>query len=79
MAANSNLFDRFSLLHLASGFIAKKANISFMLTLLGSILFEIIEPQIKTSRPDIFPNPSPDSQINMIGDTIAVMVGWYLG
>ncbi len=76
--ANTELFDRYSLLHLASGFIAKKVGFSFSITLLGSILFEIIETKVKISHPDIFPNPSPDSTINQVGDTFAVMAGWYL-
>lgn len=76
---NQELFDRFSLLHLASGYMAKKLGFGFGITLLGSIVFEVLEVRLKNDYPNMFPNPSQDSSLNMLGDSIAVMAGWYLG
>ena len=79
MVVNQDLFDEFSLLHLISGVIAKKAGLSFVTTLLGSAVFELLEIQLKTVGPSLFPHPSQDSSLNMFGDSIAVMVGWLIG
>ena len=76
---NNELFDRFTLFHLLSGYVAKNFGISLTNTIIFSIVFEIIENQLKQSSPGIFPHPSPDTPTNMIGDTIAVIVGWQLG
>lgn len=79
MMINENLFDRYSLAHLGAGFIAKRMGLSFTLTLVCSILFEVIEAQLKTTRPELFPHPSQDTSLNLLGDNIAVMAGWYIG
>lgn len=76
---NQNLFDRFSILHSLSGIVLKKMGLGVNATLIGSVLFEILEYQLKSSIPELFPNPTQDSKINMIGDTVAVVAGWYFG
>ena len=76
---NTELFDRFTLFHLLAGYAAKKFGISFTTTILFSIAFELLESPLKQANPDLFPHPSPDTPTNMIGDTIAVIVGWNLG
>ena len=76
---NTELFDRFTLFHLLAGYAAKKFGISFTKTILLSIAFELLESPLKQANPDLFPHPSPDTPTNMIGDTIAVIVGWNLG
>jgi len=76
---NQNLFDRFSILHSLSGIVLKKMGLGVNATLIGSVLFEILEYQLKNSIPELFPNPTQDSKLNMIGDTVAVVAGWYFG
>jgi len=76
---NTELFDRFTLFHLLAGYVAKKFGISFTNTVIFSIAFEILESPLKQANPDLFPHPSPDTTTNMIGDTLAVIVGWNLG
>ena len=76
---NTELVDRFTLFHLLAGYVMKKFGISFTTTILISVMFEIIESQLKISSPEMFPHSSPDTMTNMIGDTIAVIVGWQLG
>ena len=53
--------------------------LGFTKTVLFSIAFELLESPLKQANPDLFPHPSPDTTTNMIGDTIAVIVGWNLG
>lgn len=76
---NQNLFDRFSILHSLSGIVLKKMGLGVNATLIGSVLFEILENKLKISNPELFPNPTQDSKLNMIGDTVAVVAGWYFG
>lgn len=77
------LFDQYSLLHFAVGVIAYFWNISFNLTIILHIIFEIIENtndgmNIINKYLTIWPGGKPfaDSKINSIGDTILTAIGW---
>lgn len=71
-----NFIDRWSLVHFASGFFAKKIGFSFGAVLIASTAWEIYEYNGGFER---FSNPVQDSKTNILSDTIMVSLGWYLG
>ena len=79
------LFDRFTLLHIAVGVVMFYWNISFKNTIIFHTIFELLENTdmgVKFISTHIkqWPGGKPyaDSPINMLGDTIGVALGWYL-
>ena len=78
MAGNQPFADRFTLLHLASGFILARLNVSLPHAVALAVIFELAEPSIKENLPQIFPDPSQDSWVNKVGDVLAVALGWWL-
>lgn len=82
---NRVAIDRFTALHLLSGFVATYAmkwagwiNYSLPVIFIGAIAWEIWEPMLKDWNPDIFPNPTHDSTINKTYDVLAALAGWAL-
>jgi len=81
---NRTSVDRFTLLHVLSGFIA-----FFLLKWLGwpspvlvlilAIAWELFEPMAKDWNPDLFPHPMKDSTINKTFDVLGTMLGYYIG
>lgn len=75
------MFDPYSLAHAGSGVAARSLKLSLTQTIVLHTVFEIAENYYLKFHPTvkkIFPYPSKDSLVNMIGDTISVAVGWYL-
>ena len=72
------LFDRYTIFHIGGGMLAKTLGLSLPMTILVSTIFEYGEHKMKESRPEIFPDPTPDSIFNVLGDTLAVIVGWVV-
>lgn len=78
--------DQYSLLHFASGIIARYWNISLFWWTIVHVLFEWIE---NTTSMRYFINtyltmwpggkPASDSIINSLGDTLFSIIGWILG
>lgn len=75
---NYPIADRYSALHVVVGGLMGAAEASFGTTLMASILWEAAEPSLKRTMPDLFPKSSIDSPQNKIGDTAAVLFGWWL-
>ena len=78
MADNQDWIDRFTLLHLGSGFVLNRLNFNLTQAVSFAIIFELVEPILKRSLPQIFPNTTQDSWTNKVGDVIAVALGWLL-
>ena len=76
---NEAMFDTWSWGHIALGFVCKRAGFSFPTVLVIAIGWELIEPSLKTSNPDLFPHPSIDSNANKFGDILSVLLGYYAG
>ena len=79
------LFDQFSLLHTATGIIAYFFGIDIKLWFILHIIFELLENTengifIINKYLKFWPGgkPKSDSNINMIGDTISAIIGWYM-
>tara|TARA_R110002012_G_scaffold32919_2_gene96776 strand:+ start:90 stop:434 length:345 start_codon:yes stop_codon:yes gene_type:complete len=80
---NRVAIDRFTLLHVLSGFVGTYAlkwvgllRFSFPIVLVGAVAWEYYEPMLKEWNPDVFPNPSADSTINKTFDVLACLLGW---
>jgi hypothetical protein len=79
------IFDQYSLLHYAVGVMAYFWNISLLYTVIIHTVFEYTENTkqgmyfINHYFKNIWPGGKPrsDTYINIIGDTIATVVGWY--
>ena len=79
--ANQKMFDPYSLCHAGGGVAAASINLTLTQTIVLHTIFEIVENQYLKFHPSvkkIFPDPSKDTLINTIGDTISVAIGWYL-
>jgi len=77
MATNVNLFDRFSICHAGFGVVAGSVGMGLMPLLVYHTIFEILENYyLKEQFCNIFPASSTDTKLNMVGDTIAVVIGW---
>jgi len=79
--ANQNMFDPYSIAHAGSGVVARSLKLSLLETIVLHTIFEIVENNYLKFHPTvkkIFPDPSKDTLINSIGDTISISVGWYL-
>jgi len=77
MATNVNLFDRFSIAHAGVGVAAGSAGMGLVPLLVYHSIFEVLENYVlKEKFPFIFPDSSVDSKLNILGDTIAVVLGW---
>lgn len=82
MIVNQSLFDPYSLCHAGAGVIAASLRLSFGQTIVLHTLFEVAENLYLKKLPltkQLFPDSSTDTLVNVLGDTISVAAGWYLG
>ena len=78
---NQTMFDPYSLAHAGAGVAARSLKLSLSQTIIAHTVFEIAENQFLKFHPTIkkiFPDPSKDTLLNMVGDTISTAIGWYL-
>jgi hypothetical protein len=78
-------FDQYTLLHGATGVVAYFWNISLLNTLILHTLFELLENTeqgmyVINTYFKMWPGgkPEADSGINILGDTVGVLLGWIL-
>jgi len=76
---NLKTFDRFTLLHILTGYIAGRMQTPFPIYAIGNIGWELAEDRLKDTFPRMFPNPSHDSKENALGDVAAGMLGYLVG
>jgi hypothetical protein len=79
---NQTMFDPYSLCHAGGGVVAASIKLTLVQTVVLHTIFELVENHYLKFHPTvrkIFPDPSKDTLANMIGDTISVGLGWYLG
>ena len=79
--ANQNIFDPYSIAHAGSGVVARSLKLSLLQTIVLHTIFEIVENNYLKFHPTvkkIFPDPSKDTLLNSIGDTVSIAAGWYL-
>ena len=80
----TQLLDRFSILHFASGIVAYYIGIGWKLWLLLHILFEILENtpvgMELINKIPFWPGgkSQSDTFINSVGDVLSAMVGWWI-
>ena len=78
--ANQAIVDAYSIVHAASGVIARVLNLSLTQTIVLHTVFEVLENQYLKFTPwsmKYFPDPSKDTLVNSIGDTVSTVIGWY--
>lgn len=73
---NYPVVDRFTLLHAGFGALLSILGASRNQTLAVAIGWELLERPLKRSMPQIFPNSTQDTIANMIGDAIAMKLGY---
>lgn len=80
---NRTAVDRFTILHFISGFVYYSITArwipmiaNYPMIILLSVGWEIWEPMLKDWNPDVFPNPSKDSEINKVFDVLATVMGY---
>lgn len=80
MATNTQLFDRYTAYHLASGAALGCLNTPWWAALGLAVAWEAAEPSLKRSRfwRQRFPDPTLDSLGNKTGDVAALMAAWYV-
>ena len=77
--------DRFTFLHILSGFAgtymikwAGWIQYTYPIVIIGAIAWEYFEPMLKDYNPDVFPNPTHDSNINKTFDVLGAILGSWL-
>lgn len=75
---NSAPIDRFTSLHFLAGFLLGNT-FTFGELVIGGILFEALEREMKWQRPELFPYPSQDTTINSAFDVAALCLGARIG
>ena len=78
---NQTFLDPYSIAHAGSGVVARSLKLSLIQTVLLHTAFEILENQYLKFHPTtkkFFPDPSKDTLLNSVGDTVSIMAGWYL-
>ena len=77
---NSAVFDKWTLPHVASGFVAARLNVSFTTFTVLAIAYEVFEYSLEyPSGRKIFGTKRPESLINVAGDIVANTAGYWLG
>ena len=75
---NGSYFDRFTLVHFASGYAFGKLPISNIEALVIAVGWEIIEDRLKEQYPAVFPNASLDTKENALTDAFAFMLAFFI-
>lgn len=78
-AINEAAFDRFTLLHMLTGFVCGYFGQNPVLYMTTAVGWEMVEDALKDARPDLFPHPSHDSKANALGDVWAGFFGYCVG
>ena len=79
LASNSGLFDPYSIGHRALGVMARGIGLTLGTTMLAHTVFEIAENYyLKQRLSHLFPDASPDSPLNILGDFLSTAAGWYI-
>jgi len=75
---NGDLWDRFTLAHLAVGGALGYLRTPLALAVAAGVGWELIERPLKEVAPELFPHSTQDSLPNAIGDVGAVLAGWFI-
>jgi len=70
-------FDRYSIVHAAWGAVSERVGLSAPVAIAGSVVFEASENAIKREIEWIWPDPTPDSLDNHLGDITSFTVGYF--
>lgn len=76
-ATNQWLVDRYSLAHFAVGALFEASRIPAPIAISSHIAFEAAEDGFKRGIKRIWPDASPDTFINHVGDVLSFTAGYY--
>lgn len=76
MSVNDSAFDRFSAAHFVVGYVKRSVGLSLETSVLLSVVWELMEDELKDRWPHLFPHSSHDSKANALGDVVAMVAGW---
>jgi len=75
---NYHLVDRFTLVHASIGVVYAFCGLGFAIVLALAVLWELLENPMKAYLPWVFPHATKDTFRNALGDTVAVVAGWWV-
>ena len=75
---NYGWVDRFTIVHFLIGCTYGWLNVNVWIMLMLAIGWEVIENALKANLPFIFPHGTADTLKNIIGDCVAVVIGWWI-
>jgi hypothetical protein len=70
-------FDRYSIVHAAWGALSERVGLSAPVAIGASAAFEVSENAIKREIEWIWPDPTPDSIDNHLGDITSFTAGYF--
>jgi hypothetical protein len=73
---NGDMFDRFTIGHLAIGVLLGLVRAPWWVALPVAIGWELAENPLKDRFPKLFPHASHDTPANAVADVAAVTAGW---
>lgn len=76
-ATNVWYFDRYSFAHFAVGALFEASRIPAPVAIGSHIVFEAAEDGIKRGVERIWPDASPDTLMNHVGDVVSFTAGFY--
>jgi hypothetical protein len=71
--------DRWSLVHVGTGVMARGLGVPFVLWLVGSTLYEFVEQGIESKPGNIFATSGPEVPVNAVLDVGFNCLGWLSG
>lgn len=75
---NQEAFDRFTSAHAGVGITMAVMDIPWPAALAITAAWELIENELKDRQPLLFPYSSHDSRANSLGDSLAVMLAYFV-
>ena len=75
---NYSFADRFTFVHFMIGFGYGSLGLGFGTALFLALAWELLENPLKVYLPFIFPHGTADTLQNMVGDCLAVILGWMI-
>lgn len=75
---NYHFVDRFTAVHFLIGWFYAYLGFNVWLMFFLAVFWELVENPLKKYCKFMFPHATADTLSNMVGDVIAVSLGWYL-
>lgn len=74
---NRQFFDRYSVVHGATGILFQAAGVPPLLAIGGHVAFELVENTLKEAIEPVWPDIRPDCWQNHLGDSASFVSGYF--